>query len=137
MQALSTIFNAEEYALYYPDVVEELGEYPQALFNHFITFGIWEQRQPCHAFNVDVYASRNPDLQALYGDDIVAYYMHYVNYGRYENRPVPTKANAYIYQCTLYSVYDFVKGQTGPRAGAIPIQTINWRPEVQLETDGQ
>ncbi|MBQ6464079.1 MAG: hypothetical protein IJJ59_12215 [Pseudobutyrivibrio sp.] len=134
IKTIYTIFNAKEYAKMYPDVKNELGEDEMTLFNHFVTFGIWEQRQPSVAFNVDVYASRNPDLQPLYGDDIVGYYIHYVTTRKTEGwRPIPTKTNALWYNCTIYSVYDFVKGQTGPKAGAIPVQTLNYHPGVELQ----
>ncbi|SCZ78674.1 hypothetical protein SAMN02910350_01390 [Pseudobutyrivibrio xylanivorans] len=130
---IKTMFKADQYAKYYPDVVKELGSDEQVLFNHFITFGIWEQRQPSVAFNVDVYASRNPDLQSVYGDDIVAYYIHYATHP-VENgwRATPTPHDAIWNGCTIYSVYDFVKGQTGPKKGAIPVLTPNSHPRIDL-----
>ncbi len=131
VKTIYTVFNAKEYALMYPDIQKELGDDELALFTHFVTFGIWEQRQPTVAFDVDVYASRNSDLQAVYGDDIVGYYLHYANTKKTEGwRPIPTKRDALWNNCTIYSVYDFVKGQTGPKAGAVPVQTLNYHPGI-------
>lgn len=134
LTALSTIFNAKEYAAYYPDVEQALGTDEKILFSHFVNFGIWEQRQPSVSFNVDVYASRNADLQKLYGDDIVAYYVHYANNKKTEAwRPLPVPTDALWHNCIIYSVYDFVKGQAGPKAGAVPVMTPNYHPGVTVK----
>lgn len=131
--ALSTIFDAKWYAASNQDVVKELGEDEQALFTHFVTFGIWEQRTPCKAFNVDAYASRNPDLRYAFGDDIMAYYMHYVNHPKERgSRPGPTLWNALWHNVTVYSVYDFVKGSYYPREGAIPVMAPEWHPGIEI-----
>ena len=42
--SLRTLFNAEYYAALYPDVVAVYGTDPEALYSHFITFGIKEGR---------------------------------------------------------------------------------------------
>lgn len=130
---IKTMFKADQYVKYYPDVEKELGKDENVLFAHFINFGIWEQRQPSASFNVDVFASRNPDLQEMYGDDIVAYYIYYATH-TYENswRAVPTPHDAMRNNTYVYSVYDFVKGQKGPRAGAIPVLTPNHHPGIDL-----
>lgn len=131
VQLLYTIFEPEEYTKMYPDVKEVLGTDEMTLFNHFITFGIWEQRQPCVAFNVDVYATRNPDLHVEFGDDIVAYYRYYATHLNEQSfRPKPTKYDALWNNCIIYSVYDFVEGQEQPREGAVPVQTGNYHPDV-------
>ena len=132
--AIKSMFNAKEYASYYPDVEKELGSDEAVLFNHFITFGIWEQRQPSVTFNVDVYASRNADLQERFGDDIVAYYVYYSENKKIETwRPLPVPTDALWNNCTIYSVYDFVQGQKGPKAGAIPVMTPNYHPGITVK----
>ncbi|SFO21775.1 hypothetical protein SAMN04487831_11258 [Pseudobutyrivibrio sp. UC1225] len=131
---IQTIFVADHYGKLYPDVVKELGNDPGVLFNHFITFGIWEQRQPSAWFNVDAYASRNYDLQPIFGDDIIVYYMHYcTTKNEWKTRPTPTKEGALWDNANVYSVYDFVKGQQGPKKGAIPVMTPNSHPGVYVE----
>ena len=131
IKTIYPMFNAKEYAKMYPDVKKELGEDEKALYTHFVTFGIWEQRQPSVAFNVDVFASFNYDLQAAYGDDIVAYYTHFATHAG-EYPVMPTKYNALRQGRMIYSVYDFVKGQTGPKKGAVPVQTANYHPGIEL-----
>ena len=132
IKTIYPMFNAKEYAKMYPDVKNELGEDEKALYTHFVTFGIWEQRQPSVAFNVDVYASRNSDLQIAFGDDIIAYYTYYATHVKKEGfRPLPTVLDAYRHNCVIYSVYDFVKGQAGPKAGAIPVQNGTYYPGIE------
>ncbi len=118
-----------------PDLVKAFGrDNSAALVNHFLEWGIWEERQPRADFNVDAYASRNLDLRSAFGDDIIAYYMHYAqstNADRYY-RPTPTLEDSYYKNTNVYSVYDFVKGQTAPRAGALPIQTYNYHPKLHF-----
>ncbi len=126
IQLISTIFKEDQYAKMYPDVKNELGDDRTALLTHFVTFGIWEQRQPSAWFNVDAYATRNADLQKSFGDDIVSYYVYYATHQNEQAwRPVPTKEDALWNNTSVYSVYDFVEGQTGPKAGAIPVMTSN------------
>lgn len=129
---LQSMFDATYYAKVYPDVVDTLGtDDAETMFLHFVTFGLWEERQPSAGFNVDVYASRNGDLQVAFGDDIVAYYVHYASHeSEHAWRTKPTLADAYYKQATIYSVYDFVKGQRGPAAGAYPIQNVNYAPNL-------
>ena len=127
---IKTIFDAKYYGTVYLDVVHFYGQdyytsdLDEALFNHFINCGIWEERQPSAAFNVDVYASRNTDLQPQFGDDIIAYYIYYATHLKEQSwRVVPTLNDAWAKQATIYSVYDFVVGQKGPKAGAMAVQT--------------
>lgn len=42
---LRKLFNAEEYAVLYPDVVEAFGDDPDTLFEHYIAYGILESRK--------------------------------------------------------------------------------------------
>lgn len=133
ISCLKSMFDADYYATVYLDVVDTLGTNDaDTMFLHFVTFGLWEQRQPSASFNVDVYASRNADLQEAYGDDIVAYYVHYATH-KYERtwRTIPTLEDAYYKQATIYSVYDFVKGQKGPVDGAYPVQSVNNTPNLK------
>lgn len=129
IQAISTIFDAKFYALRYKDVTDALGTDEQALFTHFITCGIWEQRIPCKTFDVDAYASRNPDLHKAFGSDIIKYYVHYASYPKERAfRPAPTKWNAILCNEPIYSVYDFEVGSWTPREGAWPVITPDWHP---------
>lgn len=42
---LRKLFNAEEYAVLYPDVVEAFGNDPEILFEHYVAYGILESRK--------------------------------------------------------------------------------------------
>ena len=121
---IKTIFDAKQYATMYPDLKDAGLTTEDQLWAHFINRGIWEFRQPSSMFNVDCYASQNPDLQEVFGDDMISYYVHYAAIGHTDLwRSQPTLAHAGRVGNTIYSVKDFVKGQKGPKAGAIPVQT--------------
>ncbi|MCR4695282.1 MAG: hypothetical protein K5773_08195 [Pseudobutyrivibrio sp.] len=129
IQTIYTLFDADFYAKANQDVVKVVGDDPMALYTHFVTFGIWEERMPSDGFNVSAFASRNYDLQPVLGDDIVAWYMYYCTHSNeWASRPIPSLYAAYRANTDVYSVYDFVKGQTGPEKGAYPIQTYNYTP---------
>lgn len=57
-----------------------------ALFQHFMQFGMNEQRQAKADFNVKVYRANYTDLQQAFGDNWKNYYWHYCLCGRKENR---------------------------------------------------
>ena len=132
--AIASIFDAEYYASAYPDVVDTLGtDDATTMLTHFLSFGIWEERQPSASFNVDVYATRNVDLQQAYGDDIIAYYVYYASHVKEQSwRAAATLADAYRNEVTIYSVYDYTVGQIGPNAGAYAIQTTNYAPNLGI-----
>ncbi|SEB07393.1 hypothetical protein SAMN02910384_03327, partial [Pseudobutyrivibrio sp. ACV-2] len=79
--ALRQLFDAEFYAKMNPDVVAVLGNDANALFNHFLQFGINEGRRINPYFDVNAYKKAYPDLVAAFGDDIAAYYNHFANHG--------------------------------------------------------
>ena len=139
VKAIYTIFDAKYYAEVYRDVMDYYGfayytdDCAMTLFTHFVTYGIWEERQPNAQFNIDVFATRNVDLHQEYGDDIIAYYMYYAEYPNcLSSRGVATWSEAYNRGVTIYSVYDFVVGQTQPKAGALPVQTANYAPNLGI-----
>ena len=139
--AIYSIFDAKYYANVYRDVMDYYGfkyyttDCDATLFAHFLNCGIWEERQPSAAFNVDVYASRNTDLQPQFGDDIIAYYTYYATHLKEQSwRVVPTLNDAWAKEATIYSVYDFVVGQVGPKAGSVAIQTPD-SPAFKIDED--
>lgn len=139
-QLIATVFDAKYYANAYLDVLHFYGydyykpEADAVLLNHFLNYGIWEERQPNAAFNIDVYATRNGDLRQQYGDDIIAYYVYYAgNPKEVAWRILPTWADAYAKGCTIYSVYDLVAGSsTAVKPGAIAVQTANYAPNLGI-----
>lgn len=91
LETLKKFFDADLYAKAYPDVAKVYGNDKEALWNHYVTYGLKEGRAQIHNnFNVFAYISAYPDLQNAFGDDLLAYYMHYVNYGINENRKYTT-----------------------------------------------
>ena len=134
-----SIFDAEFYAAANRDVMDYYGYKVYSsdcdfnLFSHFINYGIWEERQPNALFNVDVFATRNVDLRKEYGDDIIAYYIYYATYPTcYLTRGNATWGEAYRRNVDVYSVYDFNKGDGSLKAGALPMQTANYAPELGI-----
>ncbi|SCZ79982.1 hypothetical protein [Pseudobutyrivibrio xylanivorans] len=103
---LKVLFDAGYYAYINPDLYAKYGNDEAALFNHFITTGIWEGRQGNQDFNVDAYASAYDDLKAAYGNDILAYYRHYINTKDTETRPVTTLHIASQWGITVTSLVD-------------------------------
>ena len=83
---LKLVFDAEYYAIRYPDVAEMYGDDAELLFNHFLEFGIWEGRAGSDSFDVGFYIMANPDLWDIFGDDIAAYVLHYLTHGLDEGR---------------------------------------------------
>jgi len=142
VQALYSIFDAEFYAKANADVMDYYGfdyytsDCDQTLFAHFLACGLWEERQPNALINIDVYATRNIDLRAAYGDDIVSYYVHYATHPEEVTwRATPTLGDAYLNGITVYSVYDMVQGSTSAvKAGALPVQTVNYAPVLGIGT---
>ena len=139
-QLISTVFDAKYYANAYLDVLHFYGydyykpEADAVLLNHFLDYGIWEERQPNAGFAIDVYATRNGDLRQKYGDDIIAYYVHYASEPKEAAwRVIPTWNDAYAKGATIYSVYDLVAGSTTAiKAGAVPVQTPNYAPNLGI-----
>lgn len=138
-QAIATIFDAKYYAEVYRDVMDYYGfdyytsDCDVTLLAHFLTYGIWEERQPNAQFNIDVFATRNVDLHQEYGDDIIAYYLYYATYPNcMTTRGVATWSEAYNRGVTVYSVYDFVAGEVQPKAGSLPVQTVNYAPNLGI-----
>ena len=86
MQQISKIFDANYYAMTYPDVALYYNGDELAMLNHYVTRGIYESRNPSPYFNATAYMKRYPDLQAAYGMDMLSYASHYARRGRDEGR---------------------------------------------------
>lgn len=83
---LRQIFDAKLYAQLYPDVVAVFGTDANALFQHFMTFGINEGRKINQYFDVNAYKAAYPDLAKAFGDNTAMYYHHFVTFGIKEHR---------------------------------------------------
>ena len=83
---ISGLFDAAYYANANPDLKAVYGANEAALYQHFITTGIYEGREASPLFNVVEYKKTYPALQAVLGDDYSRYYQHYLNNGIAEGR---------------------------------------------------
>ncbi len=131
---ISQLFDETYYASAYPDVVNALGNTRKALFNHFITYGIFEGRNPNADFNVSAYASGYGDLREAFGDNVAAYFVHYFNHGKGEGRSITTIEKALNAGITVTSVFDgTVIATPAPKAAPSPAPAPSAAPATSNE----
>ena len=82
----SSVFNADFYYNNNSDVAAVFGQDANALFAHFMNYGLSEGRQASSEFSITVYKASNSDLVSAFGDNNIAYLNHYINYGKAEGR---------------------------------------------------
>ncbi len=80
------VFNPDYYSDKYADLKAVFGNDHTALWQHFITFGMWEFRQASAEFNPTVYRDRYADLENAYAEFNPLYYWHYCKFGKKEGR---------------------------------------------------
>ena len=83
---LRDVFNAKYYADSYPDLKAAFGDNEEALYNHFIAFGLSENRQMSPIIDIQAYRAAYPDLDAAFGDNWDAYVEHFFAFGMKEGR---------------------------------------------------
>ena len=81
-----SIFDAHFYADKYPELKATYNYDEEALYNHFIFFGMKEGRSPSSEFVLEYYIHNNKDLVEAFKDDNEKYYEHYVTRGKVEGR---------------------------------------------------
>ena len=81
------IFDADYYLRTYPDLKAAGVTSKELLFQHFMMFGMWEQRKPNAGFDLKTYM-KYADLQAAFGDQYPLYYQHYIMFGKAEGRRI-------------------------------------------------
>lgn len=86
MEFWSSVFDAKYYAENNPDVVNEVGTDENALLEHFVSLGIYQERQGSKAFDVDKYLYYNEDVANSCKKDKRDAYIHYIMYGKDEKR---------------------------------------------------
>lgn len=72
------IFDSAYYGVMNPDVVEKYGADPEVLFNHFIVYGVWENRVASSNFDMTSYIQNHPELVDAYGTYYPKYYGDYL-----------------------------------------------------------
>lgn len=89
-QTLRSAFDANFYANKYPDVKQAVGTDANALFNHFINYGMKEGRMINANFDPKAYCDAYPDIKAMCNGDYSKAYQHYITYGINEGRNLTT-----------------------------------------------
>lgn len=84
-------FDAEFYYNTYPDLQEVIGKDEQALYKHYLTYGIKEGRFGSEEFNCYTYMNNYGDLRLAFGGDYLAYCEHYEKFGKEEGRNASEK----------------------------------------------
>ena len=77
--AIKALFNADFYYHKYPDVRDAMRM--DQTWDHFITFGINEGRDPNPSLSIAAMAARFPFLATTYGDKYKKYLSHYIGAG--------------------------------------------------------
>lgn len=86
VSAYKAVFDAEYYYNANPDVAAAYGMNANALFTHYLNFGMKEGRSASAEFNLGAYMRRYSDLQDAFGGDLAAYCRHYLDCGIAEGR---------------------------------------------------
>lgn len=103
---LRVFFDYDFYKENNSDVVDDYGDSYEALFNHFITKGVFEGRDCCSYFNPSAYGALNPDLLIAFGANPVKYYEHYLIFSDDENREDATLEVCATRNVTVVSLAD-------------------------------
>lgn len=82
----SLTFDAQYYYDKYPDLQAALGFDEDALYKHYLNYGLKEGRSGSEAFNCAVYKANYADLRKAFGKNFFAYCLHYETYGQAEGR---------------------------------------------------
>lgn len=89
------VFDAEYYAAKYPDVAKEYGTSEQALYDHFLNFGVDEKKQGSPTFSVEHYLSYNGGLKTMFGKDYRAALLRYCD-NRYPETVYQSAPNKFM-----------------------------------------
>ncbi len=83
---LRDIFDAKSYAETYSDLKAAFGTNEKALFKHYVTYGLKENRTMNELIDVKKYREAYADLNTAFGDNWDAYVNHYLIFGAKEGR---------------------------------------------------
>lgn len=105
--AYSAVFDYDYYVANNPDVYAAYGDDVDAVFNHFLTYGMAEGRVASEEFDVNVYKDSYEDLRNAFGDDLKSYYVHYITYGKNEGRTATAVDQDSVVGITVYDGVDY------------------------------
>lgn len=83
---LKDVFDAKYYAGQYEDLQKAFGNDEEALYKHFVDYGLKEGRNMNPVIDIAKYRKQYGDLDKAFGDNWDAYVDHYFKYGIKENR---------------------------------------------------
>lgn len=143
---LRGMFNAEYFATRYPEIAAAVENNQEMLFQYFVNFGIWEERDCSPDFSYKTYYSSNADLREAFGNDIISYYRHFVTNGKNEGRiasglvkstastlPVVTENSAEVFSNLEKSVAENDKRKE--RIAELERQAAELEKQKTLETE--
>ncbi len=90
-------FDAKFYADKYPDLKKAFGYDTDALWNHYIKYGMKEGRQGSAVFSLSYYKSKYTDLRNAFGDNDNLYLIHFAQFGINEKRQASENFDAKYY----------------------------------------
>lgn len=73
-----SIYDDVYYKKKYPDVAKAYGA--KDAYEHFVTYGLKQERSSCAKFDPKFYKAHNPDVAKYAGSNSAKLYQHYVNY---------------------------------------------------------
>ena len=109
----SPVYDYNYYINKYADLKAAFKDNDIAALNHFVTYGMKEERQASSSFESKSYRYAYEDLRKAFGYNYASYYKHYLNFGQSEGRSQTTGVTklsnyAHTYHgVDLSSVYDF------------------------------
>ena len=111
----SVVFDAKYYSAKYADLAAAFGSDVNALYNHFLGYGVIEGRQANPLFDVTYYLSKNSDLKAAFGTDREQGVKHFGNFGYKElNRiTAPSENLGQIFEAEIKSLSGSLVGLSG------------------------
>lgn len=95
-----------KHAAAYKDVVAVLGNDEEALYQHYLTYGLKEGRNASIYFNAQKYRETYGDLDAAFGDNWEKYAEHYVTFGLTEARDGGGEFDAVSYAQRYPDLYE-------------------------------
>ena len=94
---LKDIFDAKYYADNNADLKEAYGYDEEKLYEHFVKYGLKENRKLSPILNVAEYRKAYKDLDQAFGDNWDAYVQHFLEVGAYEKRNEGVLFNPVVY----------------------------------------
>ena len=82
----SAVYDFNYYVNHYADIRNAYLNNPNGAIQHFVDYGMKEQRRAIATFDEKSYRYEYRDLRAAYRRDFKKYYLHYMQYGKKEGR---------------------------------------------------